>query len=144
MVDAPSHFQDEQKRLMLENAVRPLEKLRAVKVQAEQLCSLGHKIGYDQYTALLLSAAQSYDSQYKGGKKFIHKRVVYAHEVDNQDNYNDLNCNIDVDIDTLQAYATQHQFSSSSASKAPPHQPGSKLLGSQWHKLSPQAKAIWD
>ena len=50
---------------MLENAVFPIQDLRAVRDQASQLqVRLGTTITYDEYCSLLLSAASTYDAQF--------------------------------------------------------------------------------
>jgi hypothetical protein len=54
------------KRTMLENAVQPLDELRAIKIQADQhKTQNGIDLTYDQYVELLMSAASNYDTQFK-------------------------------------------------------------------------------
>ena len=56
---------DKMKRTMIENAVFPIAKLRAVKVQADQNKTRdGKELTYCDYVQLLLSAAQSFDNQF--------------------------------------------------------------------------------
>ena len=60
LVDTNDCFSDTVKKTMLENAIKPIDDLRAVKVQADQFqVRMGTKITYEQYCSLLLSAAQS-------------------------------------------------------------------------------------
>jgi hypothetical protein len=50
---------------MLQNAVHPLEELRAIKTQADQhKTQSGVDLTYEQYIHLLVSAAMNYDSQF--------------------------------------------------------------------------------
>ena len=50
---------------MLQNAVNPVEELRIVKTQAEQMSVRdGKHLSYEQYVSLLLSAAQALDGHY--------------------------------------------------------------------------------
>lgn len=57
---------DDLKLTLLQNAVHSNTYLRALKDQADQLKSYNNRnqLDYDQYCALLLSAANNYDSQF--------------------------------------------------------------------------------
>jgi len=60
-----AHFSSEQKIHMLQNAVHPMDELRQVKNQADQLQAFHGKVmSYESYCNLLLSAASNYDAQY--------------------------------------------------------------------------------
>jgi hypothetical protein len=57
---------------MLQNAVHPVQELRAVKTQADQhKTQTGKELTHDQYVNLLLSAASAYDGaqQFAPGPK---------------------------------------------------------------------------
>jgi hypothetical protein len=65
-VPTDEHFSGRMKRIMLENAVQPLEELRAIKIQADQhKTQSGVDLTYDQYVNLLTSAASNYDTQFQ-------------------------------------------------------------------------------
>ena len=106
-----AHFSSEQKMHMLQNVVQPLEKLRQVKNQADQLQAFhGKAVGYDSYCNLLLSATSNYDAEYAPKGRVGHttakasKRNVYAHEFADyeEDEFFDA-YNLDSDIVDLQA-----------------------------------------
>jgi hypothetical protein len=64
-IDVTEHFTDVLKRVMLQNAVHPIEELRAVKVQVDQhKMQSGVELTYEQYVKLLTSAASNYDEQF--------------------------------------------------------------------------------
>jgi hypothetical protein len=65
-VEKEEYFSNGQKRhMLLQNAVRPVQELRAVKTQADQhKTQAGKELTYDQYVNLLLSAASAYDAQF--------------------------------------------------------------------------------
>ena len=79
-VDPSDHFSPGQKRTMLENSVHNIKELRGVKTAADlDVAKGGTAITYDQYMALLIAAAQSYDKTFK--PKQNGKRTVYMHDV---------------------------------------------------------------
>ena len=122
---------------MLKNAVQSIQDLRGVRNQADQFqVRLGTKISYDQYCSLLLSAAQTYDSQFtthistKGPR-----RSVYDHEIFINEN---IPCDIDSDVSLLQAgqiFIDQklYDINFSDNKRAP------RMSYLQWTALSPQA-----
>ena len=62
IVSTDSHFSEHQKRTMLENKVDSIGPLRAIKNQSDQYLShSGRELTYEQYSNLLLSAANNYD-----------------------------------------------------------------------------------
>jgi hypothetical protein len=65
-VKKEEYFLNGQKRHLLpQNAVHPVQELRAVKTQADQhKTQTGKDLTYDQYVNLLLSAASAYDAQF--------------------------------------------------------------------------------
>ncbi len=142
---------------MLQNVVHPLEELRQVKNQADQLQAFhGMAIGYDSYCNLLLSAASNYDAKYAPKGRVGHtaaktsKRNVYAHDfADYEDDEFYDAFNLDSDIVNLQT----------NVHKQNPKDPTFNrngmftnhvllhLIGTecqQWHSLQPEAQATWD
>jgi len=91
---------------MLQNVVHPLDELRQVKNQADQLQAYhGKVINYNSYCNLLLSAASNYDAKYAPkGRAGTAKRNVYAHDITDyeEDDFNDA-YNLDSAIVDLQA-----------------------------------------
>ena len=121
---------------MLQNAVHPIMELRQVKLNAQQLKTFtGKDLSYDEYCSLLLSAAQQYDNQMKGGNKIAKRRVyehdIYQHHMDDQDNWYDASFDIDLPLADLQINATNIPY-------------GPRLSREQWHALPDDAKKIWD
>ena len=101
LVDTNDCFSDTVKRTMLKNTIKHIDDLRAVKVQADQFqVQMGTKITYEQYCSLLLSAAQSYDSQFatKINSKGV-RRSVCDHDIYKTPDFNN---NIDSDPQLLQ------------------------------------------
>ena len=65
IVDADSYFSENQKKILLENAVASVKPLRSVKYQADQtFAHTGKLLDYDQHSTLLLSTATNYDLQF--------------------------------------------------------------------------------
>ena len=126
---------------MLQNAIHPLEELRAVKTQADQhKTQSGMDLTYKQYVHLLVSAASNYDTQFlpkeRQGQSSPARRAVYAHDFDVHENADIIESvdgayDIDTGLDTLHAYATNHS-------------PGSRMPFPRWQSLSDGAKTIWD
>ena len=69
-------------KTLLQSAVHPIAELRQVKLQAEQFKThTGKDLSYQEYTSLLLSAAQQYDEKdATKGNKFA-KRCIYEHNI---------------------------------------------------------------
>ena len=68
---------------MLENAVNPVDDLRIVKSQADQFqVRMGTPITYEQYSSLLQSASQTYNSKFstRANLRGIW-RSIYAHDL---------------------------------------------------------------
>ena len=126
---------NELQRTMLENAVHPIQDLRAVKIQAAQhKAHTGSDLSYEQYTSLLLSAAQQHDRQLQKPMSRGPKRNVYEHALDYGESFEDPDpFTIDSSIDAISAYNV------SFASKPP-----SRLTCDQWHRLTDDAKQTWD
>ena len=83
--DKKEHFSPRVKRIMLENAVHPLDELRQVKVTADlEVVMSGKELTYQQYFDLLLAASSSYDAQHASNRRT--KRTVYFH---NQEAFGD-------------------------------------------------------
>jgi hypothetical protein len=125
-VDTSEYFSPGQKKNMLQNAVHPIQELRAVKTQADQhKTQSGTDLTYDQYVSLLLSAASTYDAQFTTKTPFAARtprRAVYSHDVTGSNDGDDSDYDIDYALDIIQA------------------------LTQQWtpDELSQDAKDIWD
>ena len=64
MVDSASHFSDEQKLVMLQNAVESVDALATVQTTAAQIkTTLGQDITFERYCQLLISAASQHDAK---------------------------------------------------------------------------------
>jgi hypothetical protein len=75
-VPLSDHFSDGQKRTMLENAVTAIQELRHIKTTADlEKTKTGYTLTFDEYVALLLSAAAVYDNEFKPK---LSKRFVYG------------------------------------------------------------------
>ena len=81
-----SHLEDNLKLTLLQNAISSNTHLRAVKDQADQSRSHNNAIdlAYDQYCALLLSAANNCDSQFVPAHAKSQRRVNTT-EIGNHD-----------------------------------------------------------
>ena len=139
-VPPSDHFSDGQKRTMLENAVAVIDELRQVKNNADlEKTKSGRTLTYDEYSNLLLSAAITYDEQYKPKKT---KRQVLQHFIsalddDSGEEYDSFG--IDADIQLLQANASKlSRPMSKSAQKR------FFLPKQSWQSLSEKDKQIWD
>ena len=142
LVDKQDIFSDSVKRTMLENVVKPIDNLRAVKDQANQFqVRMGTKITYDQYCSLLLSAAQSDDSQYATmvNSKGI-RRSVYNHDTsDGPDFIDDPDFIYDIDSDPSYLQVNFHDCNENLEA----YYSNSRLSSQQWRNLSDDAKAMW-
>jgi hypothetical protein len=78
---------------MLQNAVHPIQELRAVKTQADQhKTQTGKELTYDQYLNLLLSAASAYDAQFAPKTHSAARapcRDMYSHNITESSDGND-------------------------------------------------------
>ena len=126
---------------MLENAVFPIQDLRAVKDQASQLqVRLGTTITYDEYCSLLLSAASTYDAQFTtNANSRGTRRSVYGHEITND---HDSTYNIDSDLQLLDINDANgpdtFEVHYSRSSQRP------RLTPQQWQQLSQNARNTWN
>jgi hypothetical protein len=139
-IDVAQHFTDTLKRVMLQNAVHPIEELRAVKIQADQhKTQSGVELTYEQYVRLLTSAASNYNGQFvpkaRHAAPTLTRRTVYTHDI--TDKYDDSaieaidgEYDIDIGIDTIQANSTNQ------------HTPGSRMPFTRWKSLPPETQAI--
>ena len=81
LADADSYFSENQKKMILENAVASVKFLRAIKDQADKIFAhTGKLLDYDQHSKLLLSAEASCDSQSisasdRSSRKFYHTEL---------------------------------------------------------------------
>ena len=120
---------------MLENAVHPLEALRAVKTQATQLkAHSGNDLTYPQYTDLLLSAAQQHDKSLVSTPGRVPRRRVYAHDIDYGEDPSDYDVHsIDSDIDAILIHNSMTN-----------PRPVPRLTHDQWTRLTDEAKRTWN
>ncbi len=124
-------------RTLLETAVHPVAELRAVKIQADQQKTHTNKdLTYEQYCALLLSAAQQHDTRLSKTPMKAPKRHIYDHEVfevvtSDGESPDEVAYDIDSDIGTIEVNATNFYK-------------GPRLTSEQWHKLPDDMKKIWD
>ena len=127
---------DEQAMVLLRNAVRGIEDLRQVQVQARAIFQAnGKKQTYSEYCALLKTAATEYDSQHKTRKKHHGLRNVNVMDMDfmndDDEEYYEPEYDLDTPIDTIVANAAARI-------------PGSRLQRSQWRALSNDGWLTWD
>ena len=94
------HLDDTLKLTLLQNAVHSNAHLRAVKDQADQMksCDSTNEITYDKYCALLLSAANNYDSQFVSTQT-KNPRRVYASNMSDYDFHRDSPSEVAEDIE---------------------------------------------
>ena len=126
---------------MLENAVAPVKALRSVKDQSDQLKA--HRLRdltYDEYNALIMSAATNFDSKFKTPVKKS-SRTVYEHDLygDVDDDGDSDNYGIDLPLDVIQANFTK-TAGNNKGSSIPP---ASFLPKDKWKDLTPEARDIW-
>jgi len=104
--DSAAHFNPETKDAYASEYSPPLQELRQVKNQADQLQAFhGKNMHYDSYCIILLSAASSYDAQFAPKRRAdcttakAPRRNVYAHDFADfgDDEINDT-YNLDSDI----------------------------------------------
>jgi hypothetical protein len=173
-VEKEEYFSNGQKRHMLQNAVHPVQELRAVKTQADQHKTQTEKeLTYDQYVTLLLSAASAYDAQFAPKSHFAARaprRAVYSHDFTASNEDNDPGYNIDSALGIVQPKSTHfaartprhvvysHDITESNDDNDPAYDidcaldiiqangrpPGTSMALSQWKQLSQDAKDIWD
>ena len=140
---------DEQKLEMLPHAVSTVSELRAVKTNAEHLLTHSKKATFwEDYTALLLSAATTYDeAKSKMTGSVSSKWTIYAHEQTDpmhgeQDVFADAIETFDPDpdgfdmdspIDTVQAYAANCSTSDRATF----------VQGDAWRAMTPQNREHW-
>jgi hypothetical protein len=127
---------------MLETAVHPIEMLRAVKIQADQMkVATGSTLSYHEVCKLLISAATEYDSGFlnRASKPVASaRRAVYSHDI-NTDVYDngavDHDYDINIAIDTIQANVNKVN---------PNHSNTTRIAFPQWKQLSKEAQSTWE
>jgi hypothetical protein len=153
---------NEQKKVLLQNAVHPVKDLRAVKTTSDQFkTQMGQDLTYVQYYELLQSAAQTYDSQ------FVPKTSAPISESRHDPNefgsdFNDGETedyqpavrlderagemNQPYDYDAFDNYVIKANAHSSDTARPPGtmRQPDTTMAFSKWHLLSPDAQTIWN
>jgi hypothetical protein len=110
-VEKEEYFSNGQKRhMLLQNAVHPVQELRAVKTQADQhKTQTGKELTYDQYVNLLLSAASAYDAQFAPKTHFAARAprcAVYSHDFTASNEDNDPGYDIDSALNIIQPTTT--------------------------------------
>jgi hypothetical protein len=109
-VESEEYFSNGQKRHMLQNAVHPVQELRAVKTQAYQhKTQTGKELTYGQYVNLLLSAASAYDAQFAPKTHSAARapcRDVYSHDITESSDGNDPAYDIDCALGIVQPKST--------------------------------------
>ena len=83
LLGSQSSFSDDEKMIHLVRAVATIPELRSIKATADMLAmTTGVKVSFPQYYQLLVSAAAQYDSTTKTAPK----RLVYQHDIHDNDN----------------------------------------------------------
>ena len=136
LVPQADHFSNGQKRIMLQNAVYPIEELRQVKNTADlEKAKTGTDLSYDQYSALLLSAAAAYDQQFAPKSN---KRLAYSHQTGTHNLASDeLSFDIDSPVDTIQAFTMENQRPSKPPTRV-------RMPRDRWMQLSDPQRRLWD
>jgi len=142
LMGGSSTFGDNEKLIHLVRAVSPIPELRQIKITADMLSvSTGTSLQFDKYYELLSSAAAQYDAQLK----YKPKRMIYSHDVHQEDDdYNSHNEDT-YDIDTPVSYIEANVH----ARSPPPRRPqssGQKVFmpKERWQLLSDKTKRTWD
>jgi len=140
-IDSADHFSDGQKRVMLENAVAPIQELRQVKNNADmERSKTGKSLTFDQYSNLLLSAASAYDNQFKTKRE---KRQVFNSYIIDDDYGSDDDADgydIDAPVTVIQANAHDRRFKAS-------FKPAARRINmprDRWMSLSDKERQVWD
>ena len=151
MVSGKSRFSDEQKMIMLQNAVHPIEDLRAVKNTADQFkAQTGSEIDYHAYYRLLVSAAQQLDGTSTPAPRGVPRRHVYQHETlvhgegfeaADGDVFYDAPHDFEHNIESAYNIDSDVQFMEVYASHSGTPRP--MLPSHQWQKLSHEDKKVW-
>lgn len=129
MTDMSAHMHDGVKHVLLENAVSPIAELRQVKttgdIQAQSVNSPGKYLSYENYIALLVSAAQQYDAQNLNSNSSTRRsrRSVYSTSVEYTDT--DEYHSVDTDVPTLLAFRV-------------------RMSGQAWRQLDEADRVKWD
>ena len=107
MVDTTCELNEPILKVLMENVVHPIDELRHVKSQENQMkVQSGKDLTYVQYIGLLTSAMQQYDKSKATHSKYsMPNRHVNSHEV--MDNMSDVGYGIDSDVDTILANVTK-------------------------------------
>ena len=142
IVEVEKQPHDDLKQSLLENAVHGIDELRQVKANAQQLAIHdGRNLTYQEYSDLLISAAQAFDKKNHAGP--LTRRQVNVHDIYGED-YNEYDAystnpysddyDIDYPITTLSANVMQR--------KSAPN-PAAKLPIELWNQLNRQERDAW-
>lgn len=141
-------FPEEQKRVMLENAVETVLELRNVKLFAETFDKQGNGIDDDveflPYLTVLKRAATNYDNARSKTTKSPRQALVHEFGTDHEGEYNvgyQDDFNIDTPISILQANVHDRQFRGSSSFSG---QRRVSMPKERWLQLRDDTRAKWD
>ena len=128
----PDAYDDEQLRIMLQNAINPNPDLRAIGAQEDYARATGARTpSFEQYYALVKAAAERYDASHNGKRKPRARRNVYAHTLADVQELN----SSDPD-----AYGVDTFFYT--VMQARSHFP--RLTREQWQALESADQVAWD
>ena len=146
MRPSANHFPDEQKRVMLENAVQAVPELRNVKVTTNALEAQngGSPLDFVAYLTLLKDAATNYDDA--RGKNKPNPRRALLHNfmtVDDGESTRDESQEYDLDTPAsiVQAHVHDRQFNGPKFSSG---QHRVSMPKERWLQLKDEARAKWD
>ena len=141
-----STFGDAEKLVHLVRAVATVPELRQIKTTADMLAATTKtKLTFDTYYELLFSAAAQYDSSLKQRTK----RVIYAHELDPQEDQDPWDNTWD-DGETYDIDTPVSCIEANMAARPPPRKPffgrsnRVSMPRERWQKLGRKAQTIWD
>ena len=155
------HFNEGQKQLLLQKAVKPIDKLDSVTAMNRAMKAAGQSTGdYEAYLKLLFSTADEYDKDNtrKHGTGSARKRNVYTHDLDiYSDNTPEGPSEYDIDTpldmvfghdggdihDQWQAFQAQRGFRPRRNTTDGSGKPRFVLPSSSYSKLSFDAKKLW-
>ena len=128
----PDAYDDEQLRIMLQNAVNPNPDLRAIGAQEDYARATGARTpSFEQYYALIKAAAARYDASHNVKRKPRARRNVYSHAI------SDAAPPPDPSVDAF-GVDTSFYTIMEAQRRAP------RLTRDQWHALEAADQAAWD
>jgi hypothetical protein len=133
-------FSEGKKKIMLQNAVLGIYKLRHVNKTADFIpTSSGNPMGYDKYCRLMLAAEVSDDEQCKPKKTKRQEFYHASHTNDDIQGVEEYPYDIEYPASSLQAIATNRN-------RPPMRSNAAKfsMSAEKWHNLDDKSKDIWD